>query len=183
MNIANNWKEYEILDMANGEKLERWGEYTLIRPDPQIIWKEKSFPNKWNKVNGVYNRSKTGGGSWNYKTKLPASWQNAFRSAYCRSAPLFSPRGENANKSQHPYLHTSRIPFGCLFFFLLRWDLNNPNARLRGSLAREGLTERNLNFLSRLRKKMQTSPFRHTRGLNSNNPTYTVFGLSVRPKR
>ncbi|MBO5413071.1 MAG: SAM-dependent methyltransferase, partial [Clostridia bacterium] len=75
MNIANNWKEYEILDMANGEKLERWGEYKLIRPDPQIIWKEKSFPEKWNKANARYNRSKTGGGNWEFKTKLPSAWQ------------------------------------------------------------------------------------------------------------
>ena len=44
MDVANNWKDYEILDMANGEKLERWGNITLIRPDPQIIWKEKTFP-------------------------------------------------------------------------------------------------------------------------------------------
>ena len=49
MNIATNWKDYEIIDMANGEKLERWGKYTLVRPDPQIIWKTQSFPEKWKK--------------------------------------------------------------------------------------------------------------------------------------
>ena len=75
MNIANNWKDYEILDMANGEKLERWGGITLIRPDPQIIWKDKSFPKEWDKANATYKRSKQGGGGWNYKTKLPESWQ------------------------------------------------------------------------------------------------------------
>ena len=75
MNIATNWKDYEILDMANGEKLENWGGYTLVRPDPQIIWKTKSFPDKWKNVNATYKRSKTGGGAWNYRTKLPASWQ------------------------------------------------------------------------------------------------------------
>jgi len=88
MNIANNWKEYEILDMANGEKLERWGEYTLIRPDPQIIWKEKSFPNKWNKANGIYNRSKTGGGSWDYKTKLPTSWNIKYKNLTFNIKPM-----------------------------------------------------------------------------------------------
>ena len=88
MIIANNWKEYEILDMANGEKLERWGEYTLIRPDPQIIWKEKSFPNKWSKANAVYNRSKTGGGSWNYKTKLPDSWQVKYKNLTFNIKPM-----------------------------------------------------------------------------------------------
>jgi 23S rRNA (cytosine1962-C5)-methyltransferase len=49
MNIANNWKDYEIIDMAGEEKLERWGDVYLVRPDPQIIWKEKSFPEKWKK--------------------------------------------------------------------------------------------------------------------------------------
>ena len=47
MNIANEWKDYEILDMANGEKLERWKNIVLVRPDPQIIWKDKTFPEKW----------------------------------------------------------------------------------------------------------------------------------------
>lgn len=75
MDIATNWKDYEILDMANGEKLENWGGYTLVRPDPQIIWKNKSFPDKWKNANATYKRSKTGGGAWSYRTKLPASWQ------------------------------------------------------------------------------------------------------------
>lgn len=75
MNIANNWKDYEILDMANGEKLERWGKYLLVRPDPQIIWNKKTYQSKWKEANAVYNRSKTGGGSWNYKTKLPDAWK------------------------------------------------------------------------------------------------------------
>ena len=50
MNIAKEWKDYEILDMANGEKLERWKDVVLVRPDPQIIWKNKSFPEKWKNV-------------------------------------------------------------------------------------------------------------------------------------
>lgn len=88
MNIANNWKEYEILDMANGEKLERWGDYTLIRPDPQIIWKEKSFPNKWKNVSAIYSRSKTGGGNWSYKTKLPESWQIKYKNLSFNIKPM-----------------------------------------------------------------------------------------------
>ena len=75
MNLANKWKDYEILDMANGEKLEKWGNIVLGRPDPQIIWKDKSFPKLWNSYNAKYNRSKTGGGSWEYKTRLPENWQ------------------------------------------------------------------------------------------------------------
>lgn len=79
MNIASNWKDYEILDMANGEKLEKWGKYVLVRPDPQIIWNKKTYESKWKEANAVYNRSKTGGGSWNYKTKLPDAWKIKYK--------------------------------------------------------------------------------------------------------
>ena len=75
MNIANKWKDYEILDMANGEKLERWKDVVLVRPDPQIIWKDKMFPNKWKNINAKYIRSNTGGGRWEYSKKMPQSWQ------------------------------------------------------------------------------------------------------------
>lgn len=76
MKLANKWKDYEIIDMANGEKLEKWGEIVLARPDPQIIWKDKSFPKEWNRANAIYKRSKTGGGYWEYKTKLPRELAN-----------------------------------------------------------------------------------------------------------
>lgn len=88
MKIASNWKDYEILDMANGEKLERWRNVTLVRPDPQIIWKQKSFPNKWKEVNAVYNRSKTGGGSWNYKKQMPKAWQIKYKNLTFNIKPM-----------------------------------------------------------------------------------------------
>ena len=88
MILANNWKDYEIIDMANGEKLERWGPYYLVRPDPQIIWKEKTFPSKWNRANARYNRSKTGGGHWEYKTKLPDSWQVKYKNLTFNIKPM-----------------------------------------------------------------------------------------------
>ena len=75
MKIANNWKEYKIIDMADGKKLEKWRDIVLSRPDPQIIWKDKSFPNKWKDANATYNRSKTGGGAWKYNKKTPDKWQ------------------------------------------------------------------------------------------------------------
>ena len=75
MKIASEWKDYEILDMANGEKLERWKDVVLVRPDPQIIWKDKMFPNKWKNINAKYIRSNTGGGRWEYSKKMPQSWQ------------------------------------------------------------------------------------------------------------
>lgn len=88
MNLANNWKDYEILDMANGEKLERWGNIVLIRPDPQIIWKEKTFPEKWKKADARYNRSKTGGGSWENTSKLPKAWQINYKNLTFNIKPM-----------------------------------------------------------------------------------------------
>lgn len=72
MFLADNWKDYEIIDTGNGEKLERWGKYILRRPDPQAIWKtEKPFTDK---VDGFYHRSKSGGGNWEFFTKMPERW-------------------------------------------------------------------------------------------------------------
>ena len=88
MNIANEWKDYEIIDMANGEKLERWGNIKLIRPDPQIIWKNKSFPNEWKNANARYNRSNTGGGAWEYKKRLPESWQVKYKNLTFNIKPM-----------------------------------------------------------------------------------------------
>ena len=88
MDVANNWKDYEILDMANGEKLERWENIILIRPDPQIIWKEKSFPEKWKNANAKYNRSNTGGGNWNFIKPLPKSWQIKYKDLTFNIKPM-----------------------------------------------------------------------------------------------
>ena len=75
MQYVDNFEDIKLLDMANGEKLERWGRYLLIRPDPQIIWSKKTNPKLWEKADARYIRSKTGGGHWELKTKLPDSWQ------------------------------------------------------------------------------------------------------------
>lgn len=88
MEIANNWKEYEIIDMASGEKLEKWGNITLIRPDPQIIWKEKTYPNKWKTADAKYKRSNTGGGNWEYNKNLPKSWQIKYKNLTFNIKPM-----------------------------------------------------------------------------------------------
>lgn len=73
MYLADNWKDYELLDTSDGERLERWGKYILIRPDPQVIWKGKREHKLWNKADGIYRRSKSGGGAW-IKNDVPEKW-------------------------------------------------------------------------------------------------------------
>ena len=71
MRCVNDFKEYQILDMANGEKLESWGNIILQRPDPQSIWPTKTYPNLWKDVDAIYRRSNTGGGSWHIIKNVP----------------------------------------------------------------------------------------------------------------
>ncbi|MCI1398783.1 MAG: class I SAM-dependent methyltransferase [Lachnospiraceae bacterium] len=75
--IADQWKDYEVLDTSRGEKLERWGSYRLIRPDPQVIW-DTPRGKKWDKVNGHYYRSAKGGGEWKF-FDLPEEWMISYR--------------------------------------------------------------------------------------------------------
>ena len=79
MRIANDWKDYEILDMASGKKLERWGKYILDRPDPQIVLLEKQNKEIWTKADAVYHRSNKGGGHWETKTNVPENWQIKYK--------------------------------------------------------------------------------------------------------
>ncbi len=88
MQVIENFEDIKLLDMANGEKLERWGKYLLIRPDPQIIWSNKINPKLWEKADARYIRSKTGGGHWEVKTKLPDSWQVSFEDLVFNIKPM-----------------------------------------------------------------------------------------------
>ncbi len=76
--IAENWKDYEVIDTSSGEKLERWGDYYLVRPDPQVIWKTKHTAPEWRRKNGHYHRSSKGGGSWEF-FDLPDEWDISYR--------------------------------------------------------------------------------------------------------
>lgn len=71
--IADNWKDYQVLDTSNGEKCERWGDYILVRPDPQVIWNTPHDIPEWKKKNGHYHRSSKGGGEWEF-FNLPQEW-------------------------------------------------------------------------------------------------------------
>lgn len=75
--IAENWKDYEVLDTSSGEKLERWGDYLLVRPDPQVLWNTPKTHVGWKKRNGHYHRSSKGGGEWEFHA-LPEEWQIAY---------------------------------------------------------------------------------------------------------
>ncbi len=72
--IADGWKDYEVIDTSSGEKLERWGKYTLLRPDPQVIWDTPKKNKKWKQLNGHYHRSHKGGGEWEF-FDLPEQWK------------------------------------------------------------------------------------------------------------
>ncbi|WNQ09212.1 class I SAM-dependent methyltransferase [Paenibacillus aurantius] len=74
MLVANKWKDYELIDTGNGEKLERWGGFVLRRPDPQIIWPIEKENEVWTQVSARYHRSSSGGGQWEEKVKLPERW-------------------------------------------------------------------------------------------------------------
>ncbi len=78
MRAAENWKDYELIDCSDGERLERWGKYILIRPDPQVIWSTPKKNPLWRNADARYIRSNTGGGRWEIYKKLPDSWSIAF---------------------------------------------------------------------------------------------------------
>ena len=77
--IADGWKDYEVLDTSNGEKLERWDKYLLIRPDPQVIWDTPRTQKGWKSPNGHYHRSSKGGGEWEF-FQLPEQWTISYQS-------------------------------------------------------------------------------------------------------
>ena len=85
--IADNWKDYELLDASNGERLERWGQHILVRPDPQVIWKTPRVAPAWKRPEGRYSRSHTGGGSWD-RGELPASWDIRYGSLTFHVKPM-----------------------------------------------------------------------------------------------
>lgn len=79
MRIVNDFNDYQLLDMAHGEKLEQWGHITLQRPDPQIIWDKESYPELWKNVDAKYTRSNTGGGEWEIFHKVPDTFQVSYQ--------------------------------------------------------------------------------------------------------
>ena len=89
MFLADEWKEYKLIDSADGEKLEYWDKFLLRRPDPQAIWSQKSEKSLWTKTDATYHRSKSGGGKWEFFNKsLPESWQVHYRDLTFNIKPM-----------------------------------------------------------------------------------------------
>ncbi|MCQ2435722.1 MAG: class I SAM-dependent methyltransferase [Clostridia bacterium] len=84
--IADNWKEYELIDTNDGERLERWGKYILRRPDPQVIWKNAALSEKWNNADAVYTRE-GGGGHWSV-LNVPDTWNISYRDMRFKVKPM-----------------------------------------------------------------------------------------------
>lgn len=88
MFLSDKWEDYELIDASGGEKLERWGDVVLLRPDPQIVWKINSKPKIWKSADARYVRSKTGGGRWQTYKKLPESWVIGYGGLRFRITPM-----------------------------------------------------------------------------------------------
>ena len=85
--LADNWKDYEVIECSKGEKLERWGDYILVRPDPQVIWDTPRKEKGWHKMNAHYHRSKKGGGEWEF-FDLPQQWSIHYRNLTFQLKPF-----------------------------------------------------------------------------------------------
>ena len=85
--IADGWTEYTVVDTSDGEKLEYWGKYSLIRPDPQVIWKTEKKNPLWKRADASYKRSRSGGGAWS-ENRLPESWIISYRDLRFRIKPM-----------------------------------------------------------------------------------------------
>ena len=119
MKTVNDFKEYQIIDMADGMKLEIWNDLKLLRPDPQIIWNEKNNENLWNNIDATYNRSNTGGGCWNIKNNnIPSSWQIHYQDM-------------TFNLKLMGFKHTGLFPEQAYNWNLIREKIRNANRKVK----------------------------------------------------
>lgn len=88
MRTASDWKDYELIDTSEGERLERWGKVILIRPDPQVIWNTPKKHPLWNKANARYHRSSSGGGKWEVMHKTPSQWSIKYKELTFNIKPM-----------------------------------------------------------------------------------------------
>lgn len=88
MRICTDFKDYELIDLSDGEKLERWGDILLIRPDPQVVWHSERTDPRWSQVHAVYHRSEQGGGHWEQKRPVPDCWTVGYHDLTFRLKPM-----------------------------------------------------------------------------------------------
>ena len=116
--IADGWNDYEVIDCSQGEKLERWGDYLLVRPDPQVIWDTPKKHRGWKKMNGHYHRSSKGGGEWEF-FDLPEQWTIDYK-------------GLTFNLKPFSFKHTGLFPEQAANWKGLVIKFGKPAGRLRG---------------------------------------------------
>ena len=110
--IADNWKDYEVIDTTGGEKLERWGDYILVRPDPQVIWNTPHDNPGWKKKNGHYHRSTKGGGEWEF-FNLPDEWTISYKLPFQKENPAINTpasQGLTFHLKPFSFKHTGLFP-------------------------------------------------------------------------
>ncbi len=114
---ATSWKDYELIDTSSGQRLERWGNIILVRPDPQIIWNTPKDNPLWNDYDAIYYRSNTGGGKWKIKNKIPESWSISYKDL-------------KFNIKLMNFKHTGIFPEQAVNWDLVRNIIKNQNKKL-----------------------------------------------------
>ena len=132
MRPADTWKDYELLDATNGNRLERWGETLLIRPDPQVVWKTPKQSPLWAKADAIYHRSNQGGGEWEYRRRLPEKWKISCGEGEDKLTLIVSPTG---------FKHTGVFPEQAVnwAWYIVAWGKDNAVA--------SGLADRPIRWL------------------------------------
>ena len=122
MFIADNWRDYKVLDTSSGEKLEQWGDYILVRPDPQVIWTTKK-DKQWKKINAHYHRSSRGGGEWEF-FDLPEQWQIMYQLPHVSNPLIF-------NLKPFSFKHTGLFPEQATNWNWMSDRINNSNRKIK----------------------------------------------------
>ena len=129
--LADKWKDYELIDMGNGEKLERWGDIVLRRPDPQVMWPIPNESGLWKNPHGHYHRSNRGGGQWEHKKKYPEQWTISYKDLKFHIKPtgfkhtgLFPEQAANWDWAMDKIENAKSSPMQDLFCTRSRWCWN-----------------------------------------------------------
>ncbi len=121
MRATKDWKDYELLDSSSGERLERWGNVTLIRPDPQVIWKTPKTHPAWKKADARYHRSQKGGGQWEVYKNFPDEWDISYKDLKFKIKPM-------------GFKHTGLFPEQAVNWDYLREVIRNAKAEGRDEI-------------------------------------------------